>query len=149
MQNDTLPFLRSNTATSLQPWQQNIFDKIVSGGVKPGEMMIMSAGRRVGKSALTAQAIERLMRDINSRPVEELVLSESKLHGACYYCVEPVGGNWLDMQAWVTEVFGEPGDVWPMHDFTWPEVPRWVQNHRKFWFRNERDRTVFILKWSR
>lgn len=122
---------------------------IPTGGFKAGEMAVMMAGMSTGKSTLTQQTIDRLIRDLNSRPIEELVLSETKLHGARYYCVEPVGGNWADMQAWVTELFGEPGDVWPTHDFTWPEVPRWVQNHRKFWFRNERDRTVFIMRWSR
>lgn len=140
-----LPSLLSNTATSLQPWQQNIFDKIASGGIKPGEMMIMSAGRQVGKSAFTAQAIERLMRDINSRPIEKLVLSESRHMGIRYYTVEPIGGNWLDMETWCIETFGPAASVW---DFKMDNVGRWYANDRRFWFRKESDRTMFILKWS-
>lgn len=112
--------------------------------------MIMSAGIQTGKSALTAQAIERLMRDINSRPIEELILDESSWHGARYYRVEPVGGNWQDMDVWCTKTFGDPADVWDIKgdQFMWPEAGRWYKNNRKFWFRNERDRTMFILRWS-
>lgn len=108
----------------------------------------MSAGRQMGKSHLTQQVIDRLMRDLNNQPISDLMLTEQTLHGARYYCVQPVGGSWLDMEAWTTSTFGPPGDVWPNQDFVWPEVPRWVQNNRKFWFRNAKDRDWFILKWS-
>jgi hypothetical protein len=37
------------------PWQQQMFDRITSGGIKPGEMMITSAGRGTGKSAFSSQ----------------------------------------------------------------------------------------------
>ena len=37
----------------MYPWQQQIFDRITSGGIKPGEMICMTAGRNVGKSVLT------------------------------------------------------------------------------------------------
>lgn len=130
---------------NLQPWQLDMMKKL--GGVKKGELMIMSAGRGVGKSAFTAATIDRLMKDLMNRPVSDLVLTEAKLHGARYYCVQPEGGNWLEMETWATKAFGDPGDVWPSQDFTWPEVPRWVANNRKFWFRNEADRTMFIMKW--
>ena len=100
-----------------------------------------------GKPNFSAQALKRIMDDIHNRPVEDLILTEQKFHGARYYCVQPEGGNWLVMESWVTATFGEPGDVWPNHDFVWPEVPRWVQNNRKFWFRNESDRTMFVMKW--
>ena len=136
---------------NLHPWQQQIFDKITSGGFKPGEMLVMSAGRGVGKSALTAQTVERLMRDLNGRPVEELILGEGRFHGARFYTVEPVGGNWRDMQTWCTSTFGEAAEVWEFkstnEQFMWPEVGRWYANNRKFWFRIEADRTMFILKW--
>jgi hypothetical protein len=129
---------------NLHPWQQQIFDKITSGGFKPGEMLVMSAGRGVGKSALTAQTVERLMRDLNSRPIEELVLAERLYSGAHFYTVEPVGGNWRDMEQWCTNTFGSATDAW---DFKMDSVGRWYANNRKFWFRNEADRTMFILKW--
>ncbi len=101
----------------------------------------MTTGRGLGKSAFSAQALQRLMQDLNSQPVSDLVLGEGKWHGARYYTVEPVGGNWLDMQAWAQSTYGEPGSVWSNGTL------RWYANDRKFWFRNEADRTLFVLKW--
>lgn len=93
------------------------------------------------------QAVKRLMDDIMNRPVEDIVLSTRPVHGARYYCVEPIGGNWLEMEKWCFATFGEPGDIWDTHDFVWPETARWLKNNRKFWFRNESDRTLFVMKW--
>jgi hypothetical protein len=132
----------------MYPWQQEMLKKM--SGFKKGELMVMSAGRNVGKSAFSAQAIERLMRDLNNRPIENLVMSESKVHGARYYCVEPVGGNWLEMEKWAVATYGLPGEIWPLKEsdpYGWPECSRWYANNRKFWFRNEADRTMFVLKW--
>jgi hypothetical protein len=122
---------------------------IKSGGFKRGEMIIIASGRQTGKSYWTTQAIDRLTRDLMNRPIEELVLSEGRVHGSRYYCVEPIGGNWKEMELWAEATYGDPGSVWPKEDFTWPEDTRWIMNNRKFWFRNERDRTVFLLRWSR
>lgn len=130
------------------PWQQHILDKIHSPGFKPGEMMIMSAGRQAGKSMFTAQAIERLLRDLNSQPITDLVLNEGKVYGARYYTVEPVGGSWKDMELWCTETFGAPGDkIWDSGPAPLP-AKRWYMNNRKFWFRNLKDRDWFILRWN-
>jgi hypothetical protein len=135
----------------MYPFQKDLLDKITSGGVKPGQLSIFAAGRQTGKSTLTQQTIDRLMRDLNSRPIEELVLSEGRVYGARYYCVEPVGGNWRDMEDWCISTYGaSTGSIWAQEvDKSTPLVnERWYGNNRKFWFRNERDRTLFILKWS-
>lgn len=130
------------------PWQQKIFDKFCSGGIKPGEMTIMSAGRQSGKSYWTAQAIDRLMRDLNSQPVSDLVLSEGTVYGSPYYCVEPIGGNWMEMETWCLDTYGNCGSMWDKDKA--PELnARWYMNDRRFWFRNEKDRNWFIMKWSR
>lgn len=119
-------------------------------GVK--ELKIMMSGRNVGKSIWTAKAIERLMKDLQNRPVEELMLGEDRFAGARYYTVEPIGGNWIEMEVWCIKTFGPSAEVWDIKssdtEFMWPEVGRWYKNNRKFWFRNERDRTMFILRWS-
>ncbi len=133
--------------TKLHPWQEKILVDIESGGFRAGELTVMMAGRQTGKSVFSAM-YKRIMEDLQNQPVAELVLSENKLAGARYYCVEPVGGNWKNMEAWCTQTFGEPGEVWPKQEFVWPEVPRWVQNNRKFWFRSEKDRDWFIIKWN-
>jgi hypothetical protein len=124
----------------LYPWQK----KIISG-FKKGEMSLFATGHRTGKSTLTQQTIDRLIRDLNSRPIEKLVLAERLYCGAHFYTVEPVGGNWLDMETWCIKTFGSSADVW---DFKMDSVGRWYANDRKFWFRKERDRTMFIMRWS-
>ena len=131
MQNDMLPFLQSSTVTET--------------GFKRGELMIMSTGRQTGKSVWTNQAINRLMKDLMNRPIEELVLAERIYSGAHFYTVEPIGGNWLDMATWCIKTFGSSTDVW---DFKMDCVGRWYCNDRKFWFRNAKDRDWFVLRWS-
>lgn len=96
----------------------------------------------------TAQAIQRLTDAINSQPIENLVLSEGRVYGARYYCIEPIGGNWIDMQEWCLQTYGESGKhIWGEKEAPQP-AQRWYMNNRKFWFRTEKDRTMFILKWS-
>jgi hypothetical protein len=130
----------------MYPFQKDLLDKITSGGFKPGQLSIFAAGRQTGKSTLTQQTIERLMRDLNSRPIEELMLGDRRIHGSRFYTVEPVGGNWLEMDRWARETYGEPSTLWVSPDDL--VQCRWFANDRKFWFRKERDRTMFILKWS-
>lgn len=121
--------------------------KIESGGLKPGEMYIMMAGSRAGKSYWTNAAIKRLMDDLTNRPVEDLVLSVGTVYGARYHTVEPIGGNWVEMETWCVKTFGSSGDhIWGEKKAPKPGH-RWYMNNRKFWFRNEKDRTMFILRW--
>ena len=134
----------------MQPWQIKILDKMNSTGFKPGELMTVGSGRQLGKSAFSAQALARLMNDINRRPVDNLILSEGTIYGSRYYCVEPVGGNWREMEDWCIQICGETtGSIWAEAvNKTIPQPgERWYGNNRKFWFRNEQDRTMFVLKW--
>ncbi len=134
--------------TKLHPWQEQIFDKITSGGFKPGEMMIMMSGRQVGKSFWTNQAIKRLMDDLNSNPVSEITLGEGTVYGSRYYTAAPIGGNWLEMEKWCSITFGEGcRALWGEKKAPEP-ARRWYANNRKFWFRSEKDRTLFIIRWS-
>lgn len=135
----------SKNPLKLHPWQLNIIKRLENA--KPGELKIMSSGRNIGKSMFSAAALKRLMEDLYNRPVENLILGEQPVHGARYYTVSPEGGNWKDMEDWCKATFGEPGDMWESHDWVWPETARWMANNRKFWFRNEYDRTIFIMKW--
>jgi hypothetical protein len=119
-------------------------------GFKPGELVIMSAGRGTGKSMLTKAYVDRMMQDIMSRPIEDMVLSEGRVYGARYHCVEPIGGNWREMEDWCINTYGETtGSIWAEEVDKKTPAPgeRWYANNRKFWFRKESDRTLFILKW--
>jgi hypothetical protein len=129
---------------NMHPWQLDLLDKMTK---YKGKGLIQVTGRNTGKSAFSAQSIERLMRDLNSQPISDLVISEGTVYGARYHCVEPVGGSWIEMQEWCLNQFGDSGKhIWGEKETPEPQQ-RWYMNNRKFWFRNESDRTMFILKW--
>ena len=50
--------------------------------------------------------------------------------------------DWHKMNVWMTATFGHC-------DWSTIKNSRWVGSDRKYWFRDERDRTLFLLKWSR
>jgi hypothetical protein len=121
---------------------------VVIKNINKGHMM--TSGRRAGKSQWSAQAIDRLMADLLLQPVTDLMLSEGRVYGARYYCVEPVGGNWRAMEDWCIQTCGEStGSIWAEEVNKTTPMPgeRWYANNRKFWFREEKDRTMFMLKW--
>jgi hypothetical protein len=128
----------------MYPWQIDLLDKMTK---YKGRGMIQITGRQIGKSAFSAQALKRMMDDLYSHPISDIKLSEGKVYGARYYTAEPIGGNWPEMEAWCYQTFGD--DFYPI----WGEgkapepAQRWYKNNRKFWFRSEADRTMFVLKW--
>jgi hypothetical protein len=90
----------------------------------------------------------RLWNDVYTRPIEDLILSEGTVYGSRYYTVEPVGGAWPEMELWCHETFGPTGSIWSeTKNLTPGPLQRWYSNNRKFWFREEKDRLVFVLKW--
>jgi hypothetical protein len=135
-----------------ESWQLDIMNKIQSTqGFKPGELHMIASGRQMGKSILSGQALQRLMDDLNGNPVTDLKFSEGTVYGSSYYCVEPVGGNWLEMEAWCIQTCGESTySIWAEEKYKHAANAgeRWYGNNRKFWFREEQDRTMFVLRWS-
>ncbi len=128
----------------MYPWQIDLLDKMTK---YKGRGMIQITGRQIGKSNFSAQAMQRMMQDLFDRPIEDIKLSEGKVYGARYYTAEPIGGNWLEMEAWCYETFGnDTTPIWGAEKAPEPSQ-RWYKNNRKFWFRNEADRTMFVLKW--
>jgi hypothetical protein len=108
--------------------------------------MIIS-GRRTGKSQLTNQAFQRLWDEIHHRPVEDLKISEGTVYGSRYYCIEPVGGSWPKMELWCMQAFGATtGSIWGEKAAPEPAM-RWYMNNRKFWFRDQADQLMFVMKW--
>ena len=127
----------------VEPWQQDLIDKMTTF---KGRGLTQITGRQTGKSQM--QAYMRLWNDIQYRPVEELKLTEGTVYGSRYYCVEPVGGSWVEMQEWCLNQFGDSGKhIWGSNEVPAPQE-RWYMNNRKFWFRDEQDRLMFVLKWS-
>lgn len=125
---------------SIQPWYTDTFDVVYK---YQGRGVLMTTGRGMGKSTFA-----RLWNDIMDQPIQDLELGEGRIYGARYYTVRPVGGNWLDMETWCTETFGQGSrSLWG--EKTAPEpAQRWYMNDRKFWFREVKDRDWFILRWN-
>lgn len=75
----------------------------------------------------------------------KITTSLGAVYGRTYYCVEPWFGSdhiplWQDMEAWVIEIMG-PSTTSNLDE-------RWYVNSVKFWFRDEQDRVMFLLRWS-
>jgi acid phosphatase class B len=129
---------------NLQPWQEDVLIKMKQ---YKGKGVLQITGRQTGKSQWSSQAIDRLMQDILSVPLSDLKLSEGTVYGSRYHTVEPIGGSWKDMELWCSETFGTTaGSIWSEDKAPNP-AQRWYMNNRKFWFREEKDRTMFVLKW--
>ena len=74
----------------------------------------------------------------------KLELNEGTVYGARYLTVHPSNSwHWNDMMAWMVETFGPTA-----HDGVWTPNMRWYANNAKFWFRNEADQLLFVLRWS-
>jgi hypothetical protein len=74
----------------------------------------------------------------------KLEISEGTVYGSRYLTVHPENGwHWNEMMDWMVKTFGPTA-----HDGVWTPNQRWYANNSKFWFRNEADRTLFILRWS-
>ena len=130
----------------LYPYQIKILDDMQK--YKGRGMVQITTGRNAGKSHWTNVAIKRLMEDLAQRPIEDMCLSEGTVYGSRYYCVEPVGGNWLDMEVWCLDTFGHTSSIWHETKNLTPEpLQRWYMNNRKFWFKDKKDRDWFILRW--
>ncbi|CAB4221528.1 hypothetical protein UFOVP1636_350 [uncultured Caudovirales phage] len=59
------------------------------------------------------------------------------------YWVRPFNydeSEWQEMANWLVNTFGNSNWL--------QENALWVGSDRKYWFRNEQDRTLFLLKWS-
>jgi hypothetical protein len=126
----------------MYPWQLDMLDNMTK---YKGKGVVQFTGRQTGKSQM--QAYMRLWNDIQCQPVEDLKLSEGTVYGARYHCVEPVGGSWIEMQEWCFTQFGDSGKhIWGEKETPEPQQ-RWYMNNRKFWFRDDADRLMFVMKW--
>ena len=123
-------------------WQEQLIDKMTQF---KGRGLTQITGRQAGKS--TIDAYMRLWNDIHAQPIEDLKLNTGTVYGSRYYTVEPVGGNWLEMQEWCLNQFGDSGKhIWGEKETPEPQQ-RWYMNNRKFWFRSEQDQLMFVMKW--
>ena len=95
-------------------------------------------------------AAKQLAKDIDTEVLmsamgwHNLKLDEGRVQGSRYLTVHPSNsGHWNEMMAWMVETFGPTA-----HDGVWTPNMRWYANNAKFWFRNQKDRDWFVLRWS-
>jgi hypothetical protein len=81
-----------------------------------------------------------------------LDLSEGTIYSVRYLTVKPswdrdrngwYNQDWNDMMAWCVATYGPSPD-----DGVWTPGARWYANNAKFWFLNESDLALFVLKWK-
>jgi hypothetical protein len=132
-----------NATEGIYPFQQALYDKVMAGGFKRGEMALYySAGRQTGKSTLN-QMYGKLWNDnlckeilLPMKPAPKYKFSRSKWYeaklprdgqGAFNWCVKQFGPEPTNTDAWT----------------------RWYFNvDRTFRFRDEKDYVLFCLRWS-
>jgi penicillin V acylase-like amidase (Ntn superfamily) len=75
-----------------------------------------------------------------------LTLSQGTVFGHEYSTVAPINAGvvWNNMVTWMIDTFGT------VHDIKGVITPnqRWYVNNAKFWFREQKDLTMFLLRWS-
>lgn len=103
---------------------------------------VMNTSRQAGKSQMALYM--RLWNDVFNHRPPSLEIAEGKVFGETYYTVRPRGIPWYELEPWCRETFGPTPEAG-----VWKPSARWYMNAEQFWFRDEKDRTLFILKWSR
>ena len=74
----------------------------------------------------------------------KLELSKGTVYGARYLTVHPSNSSkWNEMMEWMIKTFGPTAK-----DGIWTSDMRWYANNAKFWFCEEKDLTMFVLRWS-
>ena len=99
----------------------------------------MAAGRQFGKTDL-ATSVADLWWDAAITPRLDTGYAENQPSHP--HWVKPhnySAEEWLNMTDWMVETFGESD---------WAKTSRWVGGNRKYWFRDEADRMLFLLRWS-
>ena len=87
----------------------------------------------------------------------QLIYDTNTVYGKRYYTVQPqwvpdrngfYSQEWNDMLAWCIETFGESKSrIWGENPIPEP-MERWYVNNAKFWFRDQKDRDWFTLRWA-
>ncbi len=121
-----------------------------------GRGTLQITGRGTGKSMM-AHAYQAFMQamagHLAGKETYKLIVerSEGRVFGARYWTVHPViepawntePKAWNEMMAWMVETFGPTAK-----DGVFTPGQRWYVNNAKFWFRNEQDLLLFLLRWQ-
>ena len=110
-------------------------------------------------------AAKKMAHDIDTELLMSLLgwnamkIDEGRGYGSRYHTAQPTwdpdnllstgyfNSGWNDMMEWCVETFGPTAPIWG-ESKTPIANHRWYANNSKFWFRDEADLTLFILRWS-
>jgi hypothetical protein len=103
---------------------------------------------------MTGFASKRMM--ANLKPVEfmwkdtkMLECNISYIYGQEYFCVKPKGLNWYEMEEWCEDTMGpRAGFAFVGNQSAVTPDARWYAHFHQFWFRDLKDRAMFIMRWS-
>jgi hypothetical protein len=133
-----------NVTEGIYPFQQALYDKVLAGGFKRGEMALYySAGRQAGKSTLN-QMYRKLWNDnlckeifLPMKPAPKYKFSRAKWYVAEYDWVHQ-----YEVLEWCKQQFGPH----PQNPDAWS---RWCNHYsERINFRDEKDYIWFMLRWS-
>lgn len=83
-------------------------------------------------------------------------LDSGTVYGKKYHTVQPVfeahpqtwfRKEWEEMEDWCVQTMGIPGNIWADSGSPKPNH-RWYMNDSRFWFRDETDLIMFMIRWS-
>lgn len=118
-----------------------------TGGFKQGELMIISGGRRLGKSNISMHMKLLKNRIYDTNLCKEILLPmrpepEYKFSRANWYVAEYNWTDQIEVYEWCTQQFGPH----PMYPDAWS---RWYNKYNeKIHFRDTKDYEWFMLRWS-
>lgn len=99
---------------------------------------------------MIANIARQMTRDIDQQVLmsatgwHELDIDQGQVHGSRYLTVHPRNSTkWNNMMSWMVDTFGPSAP-----DGVWTPNMRWYANNSKFWFQDEKDLMMFVLKWS-
>ena len=79
----------------------------------------------------------------------EIVCGEQEYEGVTWYTVEVHGGMFSERREWWNTAMQYARATFRNETSAWDVMNGdWLSNNSKFWFKRERDRTLFVLKMS-
>jgi hypothetical protein len=128
--------IESFTGTDLHDYQKILVSTIAAGGMKPGEMMVMSAGRQTGKSMLNA------------------------MYGKMWNSIfmdQPAQIQWQKLPGKKIKAFTDGNSPRGLRDSDMDEVQKWLWTNIPsakrlsfdMWlFKEDKHITMFLMRWT-
>lgn len=137
-----------NATEGIYPFQQALYQKALSGGFKPSEMVLYSAGRQTGKSMYYSKMFKNLCNEIilpgypkTSASLNRL-MPKYQFSRANWYVAEFDWVHHAEVLEWCTKQFGPH----PQRPDAWS---RWQNKYsERIHFAYEKDYEWFLLRWG-